>query len=455
MKSHHHLAREARRTVALALPIIVGQVGNVLMGVVDTVMIGQVGRVPLAASAFANNVLVVFLVSGFGVLSAVSVLVARAHGASRPEECGEYLRHGLAASLVAAVVMGGAIVLGLPWLSLFGQPVEVVAEAGPYLAIVAWTLLPVLLFHCLKQYCEGLSAPMAPMLFTLASIILNGLLNWVLIYGNLGAPALGLVGAGWATLAARLLALLALGLFVAFAPRFHGRRPLRFLAPLQGKRLRELFQVGLPIGLQVLFEVGVFSAAGLMVGWIGTVPLAAHQIAMSCVSMTFMVPLGLSFAVGVRISQAAGAGEADRLRVIGHGGLAVAWVFMGACAVVFLVGGKWIAGAFVHDAVAEAPVIALAARLLVVAGVFQLFDGTQVVSIGSLRGIMDVRAPTFVTFVAYWVVALPAGYLGAFVAGWGPVGIWVGLASGLASSAIMLSLRFERLTRRRETPAAR
>jgi MATE family multidrug resistance protein len=452
---HHRsqLVREARRTAALALPIIVGQVGNVLMGVVDTVMIGQVGRVPLAASAFANNILVIFLVAGFGVLSAISVLVARASGARRPDECGELLRHGAAAGFASALVMGMIMSLCLPWLGMFRQPPEVMAAARPYLAIIAWTIVPVMLFHAFKQYCEGLSAPVAPMVITLGSVVLNGFLNWVLIYGKLGAPALGLVGAGWATLAARIAALVALGVYVAAAPRFAGWRPRRWRAPLRWQRLREMFAVGLPIGLQVLFEVGVFSAAGFMVGWIGTVPLAAHQIAISCVSMTFMIPLGLSFAAGVRIGQAAGAGEHERLRVIGHGALGVAWLFMGTCAVVFLVAGEWIARGFVHDAVTEAPVIAVATQLLIVAGLFQLFDGTQVVSIGSLRGIMDVRVPTVVTFVAYWLVALPAGYVGAFVLGWGPIGVWIGLASGLATSAIMLAVRFEWLTRPGRIPA--
>lgn len=443
MTETRQLLREARRTLALAVPIIVGQLGQILLGVIDAVMIGQVGRVPLAASAFVLAVVSTFLLFGIGLLASVSVLVARATGAGRAAECGEILRHGMGVAAATALVVG-ACVTGLSGhLAWFGQPPEVAVEARPFLLLFGWSVVPALLFQCLKQYCEGMSAPTPPMVFMLGAVLINVALNWVLIYGNLGAPALGLVGAGCASMTARVAALVALLVHVQRGRRFAGRRPARWFAAPEWARFGPLLAIGLPVALQLLFEAGVFNAAGVMMGWLGTVPLAAHQIALSCAATTFMVPLGLSLAVGVRIAQAAGAGEGARIRAIGRGTVAMALLFMGGCALVFLTAGEWIAAGFVADVAREAPLVELAAQLLVVAGVFQLFDGTQVVSIGALRGLMDVRVPTAITFVAYWVVALPCAYLAGFRGGLGARGIWIGLATGLAVSALALVARFE------------
>jgi multidrug resistance protein, MATE family len=264
----------------------------------------------------------------------------------------------------------------------------------------------------------------------------------VLVFGHLGCPALGLVGSGWATLIARLVAVAAIAVWLRRSRHFAVVRT----APWHGwerARFVRLLRLGGPAGGMLFFEAGAFAAAALMMGWLGTVPLAAHQVALGCAALSFMVPLGLSIAVSLRISRAQGEGRTAVLRPIGFGALALGVVFMGGCALVFAFAGRWIAAGFTP----AADVAGLATQLLLVAAFFQLFDGGQVISVGALRGLHDVRVPTVITFVAYWVVSLPLGYVLAFHTPLGPVGIWVGLASGLACAAVLLARRFHRLTK--------
>lgn len=433
---------EVRRTLALACPIIVGQLSQMLMGITDSVMIGHLGKVPLAASAFANCLFTVAFISGIGVLMSVSVLVARAHGAGHPRACAEYLRHGmLLGGLMAAA---GALLIFAATFCLdgFGQPAEVVRAVEPYVEIIGISLVPTLVFQVLRQFSEAVGHPWGPMAILLGSVLLNVLLNWVLIYGHWGAPALGLAGAGWATLAARLVAVAGLWIWLRRRREVRAEWPARqanprWLAPVDGARLREMLGIGVPAAGQLLFEAGAFASAALMMGWIGTVALAAHQIALSCAACTFMVPLGLSIATSVRIGRAVGEGRTAALRRIGFGSLATGAAFAACSTLVFALAGPWIVSGFTS----EPEVADLAARLLIVAAVFQIVDGGQAIGAGALRGLADVKVPTAITFVAYWLVALPTGYwLG--VRGIGPLGVWIGLAVGLALAAGLLARRF-------------
>lgn len=436
--------KELRPTLALALPIIIGQVSQILMGITDSVMIGRVGVVALAAASFTSAVFGVVFIVGIGLLLPVAVLVARAHGAGRPEESAAYLRHGVA-------LAGGSSVLGtvallalsthLDWL---GQPAEVVAEVGTYFRLIAVSLVPVLLYQVLRQFSEAMGHPWSAMVLLLLGVALNVLLNWILIWGHLGFPALGLEGAGWATLISRCVALAALWLWLHHLPDLRAAWPQRWRGALERTRLREMLALGIPAAGQLLFEAGAFTAAALMMGWLGTVPLAAHQIALNCASFMFMVPLGLAIATSMRIGRAVGEGRPAVLRAVGFGALGAGVGFMTLAAVGFALGGWWLARAFTP----EPAVVALAVQLLVVAAIFQTADGAQVIGAGALRGLTDVRIPTLITFVAYWVIALPVGYLLAFRTPLGPVGVWSGLAVGLALAAVLLAWRFHRLTRR-------
>jgi len=433
---------EVRRTLALAFPIIVGQLGQMLMGVTDSVMIGRVGAVPLAASAFANVLFTMAFIVGLGVLTSVSVLVARVHGAKLSRECSEYLRHGVWMAVALSITGMLLMFVAALRLDIFGQPAEVVAAVEPYLQIVAVSLVPAMLFQVFRQYSEAIGHPWGPMIILLSAVALNVLLNWVLIYGHWGAPALGLEGAGWATLIARIAAVIVLWLWLRTRPELRAEWPAnhgnpRWFARLSRQHLVTMCSLGIPVAGQLLFEAGAFSMAALMMGWIGTVALAAHQIAINCAACVFMVPLGLSMATSVRIGRAVGENKTATLRPIGFGSFGAGVVFALLFTLFFALAGKYIVAGFTH----EIEVVELAAKLLVIAAVFQIFDGGQVIAAGALRGLTDVKIPTVITFAAYWIIALPVGYFFGVRIG-SPMGVWFGLAAGLAFAAVFLAHRF-------------
>ncbi len=327
-----------------------------------------------------------------------------------------------------------------PHLSALHPPPDVFAAAGPYLSIVGWSLVPIAGHLGVKTFCEALGHAAAPMWILFAGVLLNAVLALALVFGWWGLPALGLVGSGWATLIARGLAFVATAVYAA---NLAGVRPLRLLLPGADPRLvRALLALGVPVAFQYLSEVAAFNFGAVMMGWLGTAALAAHQIALSCASLAFMFPLGVSQAVAVRLGHAIGAGTADRVRVIGFTGLGLSGCLMLLFACLIWAGREIIAATFTSDA----DVIPLAVRLLLVVGAFQLADGVQVTAAGALRGLADVRLPMVLGYVFYWGLAMPVAFLAAFNLGWGPVGIWVGLAVGLTAAALTLTARFTTLT---------
>ncbi len=444
--------KEARATLALAIPMTAGQVGQMLLGFSDNLMVGRVGVVPLAASAFALGVLNALFVPGIGLMGGVSILAAQAQGAQRPQEAGEVLRGGLCVSLVAGLLMAIAAMAGVASgvLQTLGEPPEVLAQGRAFFIIVGWSLLPAMGWQCLKSYCDALSCPSLPMLTMFGGVTLNVFLSWILIYGHLGAPALGLAGAGWATLVTRLLLFTTLLVRIVRMPRFREALPARWFAPLSVARLRAQLALGLPVALQLLLEVGTFSIAAILMGWLGAASLAAHQIAISYAALTFMFPLGIAMAVSVRVSQAVGGREWARVRPIGFGGVGMAMAVMGLFATGFLLLRVPLVGFFVRDAATAA----LAAQLLAVAGIFQVFDGAQVVSMGALRGLSDVKIPTLISFVSYWMVALPVCYFLGIRGKSQALGVWWGLAFGLAFAGALLTTRFFHKTRAAHLPTA-
>jgi MATE family multidrug resistance protein len=439
----HAVYREARATLVLAVPITIGQLGQMLMGVTDSVMIGRTGTVPLAASSFGVGIFNIFFIIGVGLLTPVAVFASRARGAGRHDEAGEFLRHGLVLALASAVVEVGLIVLLGFHLEWFRQPPEVLAAVNPFFMLLGLSLVPALTYLALRQFAESMGRPWVPMLVILGGVLLNVLLNWVFIYGHLGAPRLGLTGSGISTFISRSLGSAVLFGWLRADPKMRAAWPRHWLAPLSLGRIRQMLSVGLPASGGLLFESGAFAMATVMMGWLGAVPLAAHQIALSCAAMTFMVALGLSMAVGMRTSAAVGAGEHARLRPIWVGGTLMGLLVSAAMTVLFLVYGHVIASWFIGDP----QVVKVASLLLAVAAVFQIFDGGQVVNSAALRGLTDVKVPAAITFVAYWVIALPLGYVLGVRGGFGPAGIWSGLAAGRAAAAVLLGARFVRLTR--------
>lgn len=430
--------RELRPTIRLATPMTAGQVGQMLMGVADTIMVGHVGTLALAACSFANNILLVVAVGGYGVLTAVSVRVSHAHGAGLEPAMARALHAGVGTAFIGGVAAAALLHAVYPAFHHLGQAPGVVEEARAYFLVVGWSLVPAWLLAAARNYLDAQSRPWPAFWIMLGGVLLNVLLNWVLIFGNLGSPALGLTGAGVATLLSRIVAALAIAWFI-FGSRLRPSEPMCFGAAWWKEQL-EVLRLGVPAGLQLVSEIGAFTVAALLVGHLGEVPLAAHQIAMTCASTTFMFPLGIAMASTVRIAQAIGAGRRDLLRPIAAGAWALALAIMAAFAVILLLANKPVAGLFVHDP----SVIGLAASLLVIAGIFQLFDGVQVVGSGLLRGLRDTKGPMLVTVAAYWLVALPLGSWLAFGWSFGARGMWQGLALGLAIAAALLVRRFLR-----------
>ncbi len=435
--------QELRPTVGLALPIMLGQVSQMLMGITDSMMIGRVGTVELAAASFTGAIFGLIFVGCIGLLQPGSVLVARASGAGRPDEAGVWLRHARGLAWAAGLLLAGLMAASLWVADRFGQPGEVVAAMGPYYVLIAVSLVPSLLFQADRQFAEALGRPWPPLAIMLAGVLFNAGLNWVLIYGKLGAPAWGLTGAGVATLLARIATVVALRAWLRRESRFAEAIAAERAARITRARSREMLALGLPMGAALFFESAAFSAAAVMAGWLGTVPLAAHQIAISCAALTFMVPLGLSIALSMRTSEAVGAGRAERVRPIVLGATLLTCGTAVLSTAVFFLAGDAVAGGFSRDAA----VVGLAARVLVVAGVFQLFDGLQVVFAGALRGLADVRVPMAAAFAAYWLVALPAGWWFGVRGGAGLEAIWVALAGGLAAATGLLGWRLRALTR--------
>jgi len=435
--------QETKRTLALAGPIIVGQVSQMLMSVTDSLMIGHVGKVPLAASAFAGSIWGLFFIVGVGLTIPVTVMVSQAHGKNDAAAVTRWMRHGLVLGLAAGVFGAGLMLaLGLQ-LHRFGQPAEVLALINPYYALIAISLVPTLAFQVKRQFAESLDHPVAPMLIMLGGVLLNVGLNWVFIYGHLGMPALGLTGAGVATLISRVAGVVAILVWIGREAGLRCYWPRQWMHGYTAERFARLLKLGVPIAFSLLFEAGAFGAAAVMMGWLGATQLAAHQIAISCAAFTFMFPLGLSMAVSMRVGRAVGEGRTAALRPIGFGAQAMSGLVMAGFAVLFALAGELLAAAFVT----EREVIVLAARLLVIAAVFQLADGGQVVAAAALRGLEDVKVPTAITAFAYWGLALPLAYGLGVAGGRGATGIWTGLAVGLIVAALALNARFARRTR--------
>ncbi|MBV9999330.1 MAG: MATE family efflux transporter [Verrucomicrobia bacterium] len=443
MNFHAHWRAELRATVLLALPIVFGQAGQMLMGLTDSVIVGRLGPVPLAAVAFANTALTTLMVFGIGLLTSIGVVGSREHGAGNLNGRARILR----AAFWLSVSLGTCLAIAINALQgclgdWFHPPADVFEAAQPYLSVTGWSLLPAIGYFGAKIFCESLNCPLAPMWFLFGGVMLNLILASALVFGWFGFPALGLVGSGWATAISRWFTFAATTWYACSLTGESWRRTL-LPAGLDQGLLGRLLRLGAPVAFQYLGEVAAFNFGAVMMGWIGTIALAAHQIAISCAALTFMFPLGVSQAVAVRIGHAVGGRALRRVPVIGFTGIGLSAALMLAFAGILGFGRHAIALAFNADPA----VVSLAGRLLLIAALFQLADGVQVTAAGVLRGLADVRAPMLLGYLFYWVVAIPLASLIAFHFGQGASGIWIGLATGLLLAAVTLTGRAFALTR--------
>ncbi len=439
------MRKEASRTVKLALPIIIGELAQMALHIIDAAMVGSISYKQLAAAALVINAMNIPFVLGIGMTISVSQMVSMAHGRRDGQLVSHYFYNGFILCAVTAVLISLCLVFGRGILTQLGQDPEVVALALPFMKLMGLSIIPMLLFMTLKQFADGLEYTKTAMIISLLGMPVNILLNWLLIYGNLGFPRLELNGAGWATLITRSLMFIVLGLVILKHRRFR-----KYVAvssrqwKLRKKTLFELLHIGVPSSLQIGMEAGAFAVSGIIIGTISAVAQASHQIALSCASFTFMVSMGLAQAGSIRVSNAFGRKDWPKISVIGKSTLGVALLYGMFCAISFFV-FRFQLPKFFNDNTA---VLNMAALLLLYAAVFQISDSTQAIGAGLLRGIKDVKFPTLLIGIAYWVVGLPLGYILAFPLGLGASGIWLGLITGLTLASIFLISRFLRMTKR-------
>jgi multidrug resistance protein, MATE family len=437
-----NLFQESRLTLRLAFPLIIGQVSQMLLGVVDTLMIGHLGVTELAALTFANSLFYVPFIFGVGLLSSISVFTSNARGADDPQEARSACRHGLYLSLIL-----GFLLFGIAWivsmnLEIFRQPEAITARTTVFFRILMASMIPALASIALKDHADALNRPWPPFWIFLGGVAMNVVLNWIMIHGKLGSPAFGFEGAAWATLISRIAILVGMLVWLNGAADLKEWVPYQWFSAFDLPDFKRLIAVGFPASIQMGCEVSAFSAAGLMMGHFGPGAMAAHQIAIALAGTAFMIPLGLSMALTVRIGAADGADEPWRLRPIVISG----WLLGIGCALVsatvFLCLGGFLASLFVNRGDVSSPqVIVITASLLVIVGVFQLVDSLQVCSSAMLRGLQDTRVPAMIGFAAYWLIGLPISFVLAHPFQMQARGVWWGLAAGLFVACIALAPR--------------
>jgi len=427
--------------------------GHSFVQFADNIMVGQLGTAELAAVSLGNSFVFIAMSLGIGFSTAITPLVAEADGAGNSANAKSALKHGLVLCTFLGVSLFGLILLAKPLMYLMDQPPEVVKLAIPYLDIVAFSLVPLIIFQAFKQFSEGLSQTKYPMYATILANVVNIVLNYLLIFGAFGLPKLGIIGAAIGTLAARIIMLAFLWWLLRNKEKFRSFVTGFNFKNMEKKVMRKIIDLGFPSALQMFFEVAIFTAAIWLSGVLGKNPQAANQIALNLSSMTFMFGMGLGVAAMIRVGNQKGLQDFSELRRIAQSIFMLTLVLEFVFAILFLVCRNWFPTLYldVGDIANEADnleVIGIAAELLLVAAFFQISDGLQVVILGALRGLQDVKIPTFITFVAYWLIGFPISFYLGLYTDLKSTGIWIGLLSGLTASGIMLYIRFNYLTKK-------
>ncbi|MGA3370472.1 MAG: MATE family efflux transporter [Terracidiphilus sp.] len=432
--------QELAAMVALAIPVVLSEVGWIAQGIVDTIMVGKLGPAAIGAVALGNAVDFTPLLFGIGMLLGLDTLVAQAYGRKDHDECHRWLAQGVYLACFMTPPLMLLIYMASFGFAPFGITPEVAVPAASYLRILNWGTLPLLLYGGTRRYLQGVGEVRVITVTYVAANLLNWFGNWLLIYGHWGMPALGVDGSALSTLLSRVFIAAAL---LGFAWRYERKRshPLfHHWARPQLAKLKELLRLGAPAAGQILLEVGAWNLATLSAGWLTPVALATHQIAMNYASLTYMVPLGMSAAAAVSVGHAVGAGDFERARRAGWLALGLGTGFMLLAAVVFLTAPGPLIALYTSDP----EVMALGSRVLAVMAAFQIFDGIQTVSTGALRGLGETRVPMLANLVGYWVLGLPLGLSLCFVFRWGIYGLWIGLLLALAVIASALIVRWRR-----------
>lgn len=431
-----------RKNFILAYPVVLSQLGHIMVSVFDSLMVGQIGTIPLAAASLGNSIFTITLVFGLGVSYSITPLIASAEGRRNFTRISLLLLNGLFSNLLLGILLFGVGYVFSPYITHLNQPEEVVRQAIPYMNILFLSMVPLMVFQAFRQFAEGLSLTKQAMYISILANGLNVVLNYILIFGKLGFEPMGLVGAGWATLISRIIMALMMGGWVLYAKRFAVFHRFLTFRHLSFVHMYHIFKLGLPISGQMVFEMGAFSFSAIMIGWLGARELAAHQIAINVASVTYMMASGIAAAATVRVGNQKGLRNYRAMRIAGTSSFVMAVLFMIASGLLMVIGRNFIPSLYIDDPA----VIEMASMLMIIAALFQISDGVQVVGLGALRGLEDVRIPSLISLIAYWVIGLPVGYVLCFKVGIGVSGVWTGLLVGLTVAAILLFWRFKMLS---------
>ncbi len=434
---------ETKACLKLSIPLALAQFTQSATAFVDTIMMGWLGSQTIAAGGLGAVTFHGFLIAGSGILSAVSSLVAEAYGAKNPQKIGQVTRQGLWLALLLSIPISITLWHGDVLLQLLRQDPENIKLAHSYLKVIAWGFFPALGFTVLKNLVSSLSQTRPIMLVIIGGTLMNICGNYILMFGKFGLPALGLAGIGLASTLSLWGIFIALGIYTLSQAEFKRYHLLHKLYQLDLRVFRELLQLGIPVGILALVESGLFTATAFLMGQLGTVTLAAHQIALQTAAITFTIPMGISFATTVRVGQVKGQQDVAGASLAGYVGMMLGAVFMALMGILFLLMPEPIISLYldIHQPENQA-VVNLAKTLLKVAALFQIVDGIQVTAVGALRGIKDTYIPMMIGIFAYWGVGFSSGYGLSMKLDWGGVGLWIGLALGLAMAAIILPWRF-------------
>jgi multidrug resistance protein, MATE family len=434
-----HYQTEIKKTITLALPIVVAQLGVVLMGVTDNIMVGRyIGKIGLGSSGIANSIAFLIASIGIGGLSVVAPLISKAKAERNIAEINRLFRAGIKVSLWFSLILGLIGFLCVYFFEIFQQSPEINQQAPSFMAIIIFSNVFMFVFTAAKQLSDGLSRTYVAMMITVFGLIANLVFNILLINGYWGFPKMGLSGSAASTLITRILMMLTMLFYLFREKSFEKYLKEKYKILATSDLVIYIIKIGVPSGLQFFFEIAAFSLAVIMMGWLGENQLAAHQIAINIASTTYMMASGLGIAGGIRVGEGRGLRDVHKIRFSGNVALLLVVVFMTAMMLLILIFNRFLVELYISDN----EVITIAMKLMIIAAIFQLSDGVQVVSLGILRGIADVNIPTWITMFAYWVISLPLGYILAFKMNMDAIGIWIGLLAGLTVSAILLTTRF-------------
>jgi MATE family multidrug resistance protein len=435
-----------RTNFKLAIPVVISQLGHTLVMAADSIIVGHfAGTIPLAAVSLVNSLFTTVMVIGIGISYGLTPLIAQENGRHEYRECGTLLSNSLLINFLTGIVLFILIYFGmLLIIDHLDQLQEVVSQAKPYLGLLGFSIIPMMIFMAFKQFAEGLGFTKQAMMISIWGNVLNVILGIIFVKGMFGIEPMGVSGVGWSTLIDRSVMALVMGLYVFRSKNFNKYLKDFTLKVMSTSRILRILKIGAPVAMQYAFEVSAFGIAAILMGTIGVAQQAAHQVAISLAAMTYMMASGVSAAATIRSGTSFGSRDFINLRHSAISSYHIILAFMSVTAILFVSLNNILPWLYTSDE----SVIVIAAQLLIIAGVFQLFDGTQVVGLGILRGIGDVNIPTLITFIAYWIVGLPLAYYFGIPMGLGANGIWYGLTLGLMVSAILLFMRFQYISKK-------